>query len=545
MADYTSTATAYQQLRPIEDKTLENLYRAEQLIAGREKRRLDKEKLDADTRAKKEAALNKSLKDSGILDPLDQVVTGVKSLNEINSLILSKAMDEQLKIANGIKSGEINPNDPTVAIRIANLKKVPEKLKNSQDVFVQRSSDWKDRWDKGEISNWDRGKMDKFSAFLGVEDPETGQLTPNFTYMMDENYNLYGIGKGQSGERVFQGVDDLISGNTDLFDYREPSDYLKATGDHIKSLGKRETTRMEGPYKITEQTFEPLRDEVVGETEVMFGTADNPTDFARSVWSDHYGKEPEQLDDEAMQWMKDTYVKNLETGYDMTYKRTLDPTFETRQKRLAKEREEGTAVEQPFIEVATDLQGSPIIEEIPGAEGDLRGQGYVISLPKDKKGARKELKYTYEGKENIVDNIYLLTEDGKLVFSGSVKKYDPEEETYVTTSFTKGGRSASDLKEFNEVARLLPPDPKTGKKFKDAFELRNYIMDQVGIPSKKQTDEGVVSETEEEITLEDPKKGKYAGREITRINLKKVAEAQGKTEKEMEAILTEQGMTIK
>ncbi len=523
MGDFRSTAAAYKQLRPIEDNTLNNLLKAEQIIASREGRRAKKEKVSKDEAAKKEAALNKSLKDSGLYKSLDPVITGVKTVDEINSLHLSKVADERLKVANQIKSGEISANDPSTASKISKLNNSAKDLKAAEGILTQNVAAFEKAYQNGEISEWDKGKRDKFSAFFGVTDPETGETTPNYAFVLDERGNSYAVGKTQKGDRVTMSVNDVISGNMDWWDVRPPVDYIKDVSNYATKLGDSETTTLQGPYKVTEQDFDTRRDEVIGFAEMKFGDAEEPTDFAKSVWSDEMGEEPEDLTKEGMDKMKNNYVQNVENFYDEKYKKVLDPTFERKQKRM----QEDDTVDKNFIRLNTDVDEVPLKSGIPGVTGDIGGPAYSFSLPKN-------YKFKYGDGEYEVDGLY-LTEDGQIAFAGTVKKKVAADEDLGTTEvkserFAIGGSDLEELEMFNKVAGKIK-DPKTKKGFENISKLRDELIKQIGIPKKdflsKKTEEG--------------KDKPLSGKGFTKKEVKEMSIKYKKTEDEMRSYLEDNG----
>jgi hypothetical protein len=549
MADYTGGAAAYQQLRPIEDKTLDNLYKLDRMLAERDKRRLAKEKLDADARAKKEQALRKSIKDSGALDPIEMPISKVSDLNQLNLMAVNDATHKVKDIVDLMEKGQINEYD--AKFKINNLKQIPRKLQAAQQKFEQEYLRAKELRDSGMMSAWDADRFDQMEAFVVQEDPETGQPIYNFRYQTDNNGNLYGIGKTAKGEVAFSSVDDFLAGRSDLFNFTPEADYDVTVSDTVKDLGKVKLTGLEGPYKVSEQTFETVnpetgysnRDVVVGKAEVLFGNEDNPSPLAKRYWSDILRRNPSDLDEEGMQEMKDNFVEDVGAKYGFERSKVLDPTFESRQKRFSKERKDD---EVPFLEIARDQQGKPILQDIPGEAADIEGEGYAISLPKkDDKGRIREIQFEYGGKEYTIDNMY-LTEVGELVFTGYTKervKNTYDEYEYVKKPFTKGGLSKDDLIVFNDVARFLPANPKTGKEFKDAYELRKYMMEEVGIPIKESK---TVKKESKTVKIDINKKGsEFKGKELSKEDIKGLMQDFGIDEIEARTLVKNRGGSFK
>lgn len=560
MGDASSTYAAYQQLRPIADKSLDNLLKVEQLIASREGRRAKKEKTAADAAAKEEAEINKMLKESGLSASLENVFTGIKTLDQSLMLGAANVADERTELQNKIAKGELNPNSPDVADRINNLNAWPKKIRSATDIMTKEYANFKKLKAEGKISKWDYGKEKLFDSFFGKVNPDTGEIETKLVFLNDKRGNPYVVSPGEDGKNNILGINEINNGNVDLFSTREPIDYetyLDTAIKHATKLGTRIDTRLKGQYLVTEQKFDSHKDEVIGESEEIFGTSDNPTDFAKGVWADKLGRDPKDLDEEGIDEMQVDYVRDVKSFYNEKYSETLDPTYERQQARIKKEREAAAKKaatvkgDELFLELETDIDGVPVLGKIPGVgpEIDLQGDAYIFSLPKDNKGKRQELKYIFKGKERIVDNLY-FTKNRKIVFVGSVKDKKASRDSggdltgkyeYTTSPFTKGGNRIDDLTEFNEVARILG--------FKNVGGLYKHMEERVSFPpyKEKRADTSGVSETEEEFKLEGEPTGETK-KTITRADLDAAAVEAGytteKEKKEYEKILIENGIKI-
>ena len=546
MANYTSGAAAYQQLKPIEDKTLENLYKLDQVIAEREKRRMAKQKMDADARAKKENALRKSIKDSGALDPIEMPISKVSDLNQINFMAVDDATRKVKGIVDLMAKGQINEYDAN--FKINNFKQIPRKIQAGQQKFEQEYLRAEELEASGKMSSWDRDRFDQMKAFVVQEDPETGQPVYNFRYSVDNNGKLYAIGKTPKGEVGFSSVDDFLAGRSDLFNFTPEADYDVTVSDTVKDLGKVKLTGLEGPYKVQEQTFETVnpdtgysnKDVTTGKADILFGNEDAPTPLAKRYWSDILNREPSELDEEGVQGMKDNFVKDVGAKYGFERSKLLDSTYESRRKSIEdKKNEEG--VDQPFIEIDKAVSGKPIKEIIPGISG-RRVQGIPIGEPGFVFSAPKTPKIKYEGEEYQAEKFF-LTESGKpAVIATKIKvipsEFEGQKPTKEIEKVAIGGEGTGDVKLFTNIIRQLPKDPATGKKFKDVPEFTKHLQNLAGMEGE----EAVVEEkVKEDVKEENKETKKLTGKGFTKKDIKKMMEAYGKTEKEISDYLLENG----
>lgn len=450
------TFTALQRLRPItEDFGQIALDAAARLEAQKAAKKAEE---DAVKKAKAKIA-----KDFGQdYEGLVEVVTGTKSINEANARGINSARDSLGQIHKDIQSNPSLANDAKIQMKRANLLNFSKNLSLVEDRYTKYADFVGKGMQDGTLSDWNSNILSDLDSIFRQanldikDDPETG-LPIAVIAVLDEN--------GQpTGELKELNLIEILDGRG-LSDTVNTFDFQKSVQDIGGKLGKREVKTPSGFSHIEYQKFSDIEPEVRAMLKGFVGNEKNPTDIAKSIWSDMMAEDPKELDAADMKRIEDFYVNSVKGFYDEKNKKTTD--FGAIEKRATVKRKE---LEETGggIRLRTDEKGKPTKRNFVGTGEDLQGPAHEYTLG-------KKVIFGLKGENRLVTHLF-LTETGKVgfqedIFTGKISgdKLNPQDildNTIKSGEYTKKRRieGGFNTDELNDLARKLG--------FNDAGELR-------------------------------------------------------------------------
>jgi hypothetical protein len=465
------TYTALQQLRPIQTDFGKI---ATDAAAVQHQRDLEVEaKRAATAKARQE---QKSKIAEGFREDyakLTEVVTGTKSLTEAMSRGVGAARD---MLGETYKEIERNPamyDDINVSMKVANASNFSKNLKLVSDRYTEYAAKVTKGMTDGSLSEWNNETLNDLNSIFKdgnldvTVDPQTGLPIAVFAKQDDDGNYVY----DDDGEVVMERMNLLeVLDGRGLQDTPSKFDLAKHAQTAGKDLGDRMQKTEGGDFTTREiQTFEMIEPEVRDLAKGLIGTAQNPTDVAKSIWTDTLGnnKPPGgELTEADMSLIEDAYVNATRPFYDEKDKADVNFGARNAAKKLAKEEAAKTPKGEIF-EVVTDQEGDPTnVQTLVGVSGDIGGGAMAFSMPRDPKNKYSGVAVEKEGKRLIVDRIY-LTNSGEVAYSGysiegrsSGELIDPTDwlsgkiSTQVTKSEFGGGADPGD-KVLTDLARAV------------------------------------------------------------------------------------------
>jgi hypothetical protein len=440
------TYTALQQLRPYqEDFGQIALDAADRLEAQRG------EKKAADAAAKKaKAAISENF--GSDYDGLFEVVTRTKSIDEAYGRGINSARDAMGQLHKDIQANPSLANDAKTQMKRANLNKFSKNLKTISESYTQYAGNVGKGMRDGTLSNWNSDALSDIDSIfrqanLDIRvDQETGLPIAVIAELNDDGE--------ATGNLKELNLIEVLDGRG-LTDTVNTFDFQSSITDIGDKLGKREVKTSSGFSHIEYQKFADIEPEVRTMLKGFIGNENNPSDIAKSIWSDMMAQNPKELDATDMKRIEDFYVNSVKGFYDEKNKKTTDfGAQERRRAGRAKEEEEEEA--GLGLQIRTDEQGQPLRKGLTGVAG-AHGPAYSFTLPQD-------ITLGVKGEKTLIDNLY-LTDDGKIAYSGrafkgktSGKRIDADNYlsgTYsgeVVEDITGGGLSTNEL---NDIARDL------------------------------------------------------------------------------------------
>ena len=452
---------AYQMLRPIQEDFSDVVNEQEELNA-----RLRREQEAAQEKARQRS--ENLAKEAGVsLSTLNEVISGVKSIDQANALGVSKARDFMYNIYKEIESDPRKAGNVEYQLKLANARKFADKLSKAQNAYATFAQDFSKGYGDGTYSKWNQGRMDQLSAIFERND---------FTIDIDKSGNPVAIVKNKEDDYEKINLVDVLDGRG-LGGIVNTYDFDKETTDLADSLGKRLTMLPSGSYEIEEQTFNSHRNQVSKLLDGVLGVGDKPTDVAKSIWADTLGKSKSEFtgSKEDMEEIKQAYMNSVESKYDTLYKKKYDAAKVNAGLRA---REQKSTKGLTTVEVRTDVgTGKPLRKGLEGVSGDIGGAATSFSLG-------NPITFGVGNKEKKINSLY-LTDAGQIVYEGE-EKTGTKSSTDVLTGekITEqvfepvvGGGLNQD--EINNLARRIE-NPDTGKPFRNATELRQHLEEKRG-----------------------------------------------------------------
>lgn len=306
--------TAYQRLRPIQQR--DTLGQAEQQ-AFRYRAEDDLKK-----RRKQKEAADWAQKIGTSLSSLRAEATGINSIDEMNAKVL---LDAKKRLTDAWKRRKENPNDIDTIMEIANLERLPDDLKT----FETQYSNWAANIAKG----INEGKL---SAGLNQElikkiDSQVGNL--NAVFKLDERGSLVGAMMDPENDDImeFKTIRNILDGSglerpIPVADYNASQEAIKKMytthtnknnikGTEVETVGLRESD-IDGIYRNTEN---------------VWGTFEEPTDFAKSILADRLNLREDQVTRDLFNKYKTDFADEIIASY--TTKNSKDDQWDKRQQR--------------------------------------------------------------------------------------------------------------------------------------------------------------------------------------------------------------------
>lgn len=418
---------------------------------------------EAKAKAKAKADLaNKFGKDFAALN---DIVTKTKSIDEAFARGVNSARDLMGDI---YKQAE---QDPTVMNTMewqrkkANLTNYSKNLKTVSDRYTQYADMIGKGMQDGSLSRWNQSTLNDLNSIysqanLDVKtDQETG-LPIAVIAEVDDNGKPTGKLKELNLVEILDGRGLNTAVNT--FDFEE------SVTEMGTKLGKREVkTPGSGLTHIEYQKFEDIELEVRNMIKGFVGNAENPTDVAKSIWTDHMGEDAKTLTPEDMTRIEDFYTNSIKGFYDEKNKTTKDYSTGFRYSRAAREdeKEEGLG-----IQLRTDEEGRPMRQTLYGVKGVPQGNYFQFTIP-------EPIKLGIKGENREISNL-MINDNGEIAYEEVIyrgkksgEKIDPTKfdsatmSGQVRTSTSIGGGLNAD--EINDIARAL--GYRNAKELKDAL----------------------------------------------------------------------------
>lgn len=304
---------AFQSARPTTEDFGDNMLQAEnQQFRYREEKRVEDQ-------IKYRRQRDREDRMAADFEKMKPVITGVSTLDEINTRMLNQGMRNLGDIHRELSSNNLPPEKRQELLYKKNMiTKLPEFMSAATKNITDWTATTSKLIEEGKASDWDLLEMERAEAHFGVRG-EDGRMTPNFVVDIDEKGHPVGkfiTANGEYGELSYIDVINGVrfNGNTTRYDAGE------FTSDLAGTLGERQQTRIKSGRFETYQTFDQIEKEVSEMLDARLGTAEDPSDLAKSMWADseNMGKDPRDFNQDSIKQIKQNLMTNIRAQYDET-----------------------------------------------------------------------------------------------------------------------------------------------------------------------------------------------------------------------------------
>ena len=441
------TYGAYQRLTPIQQDYGRN---SDQQLA---KFGMLKGQQDAQTQAEQIRQEQLAASYAEDMSGINMDFTGIKSVDQINMDFVNTSKQQ---LGNMYRQMRENPglaSDPNFMLKMANLKNGAKLIAQAQGPVTKYATQLGEGMQDGTLSDANQQQLDEMEAIFGIRN-EDGTYSPNYRIVHDEQGMPMMIGKTKDGRIFRKSVADMANG----LQFGNPikrMDYDDYITTKSKTLGARIKSGHYQGLTTTQQKFEYIEPEVRKGLEADLGTADNPSDMAKSMWVDQLGRDLNELDANAIEEMKDTIVNSLRMGYKESTTmsgRRITPGQEG-QKEIPKGQ-----IDPSSITLMTNSVGEPALDKslgFGGAHGFSLPQALDLGLNND----RKQINSVYLDQAG---NVYIKGQD-------SVRDEDSTFSAYNTEPYQRN--SKEHLQEVTAFARKMG--------FPNVSSLAKYLRNQI------------------------------------------------------------------
>lgn len=428
---------AYQQSTPIREDFGDNMLQAENMqFRYREEQRREEE-------AKRRRQLEDDARLATDLEKMKHVITGVKSVDEINYRAVGQATHQLGEIHRQLNTGNLTQAQrQDLLLKKGTLTKFPELLKGASERIQKQAATLSEGIQNGTVSEWDLQELEKIEAFFGVKG-EDGRMSPNYVIDFDEAGNPVGKLVTQSGEYHEIPFLDIYNGGTfnSVTQSVNSDQYTKGIVDN---LGKRQQAKIEGGLIQTYQNFDSQREGVSGMLDAALGSENDPSDLAKSIWADadNLGKSPKEFGKGSIKEIKDFLINKIQAGYDQT--------MSASQYRYQSSSDGSTATERKKQQLAISVYENTN----KAAQGDAEALGLL-------KGRTKKVGKDYVTASDAFlsgDNIVITDQEGNTLESIPMSESQEVRASKLLAWFTDGDPSEGrDL--YNLGAQQFPDGP--------------------------------------------------------------------------------------
>jgi hypothetical protein len=444
------TYSAYQQSTPIAEDFGGNMIQAEN---QQSRYRAEKRQEEQVAYQKKKDRLDNLQKD---YDKMKYVATGIKSVDEANSLLYHKGMKQLGEINRQLDNPNLTADQERELLHKKNMvTNSPEYM----EAASKRMTEYVDATTKGiaegTISKWDMYELENIEPHYDMQ----GDKGVVFDY--DEQGLPVGHILRADGEMVKMSYADVVNGYK-LGANTANIDKGSWVENQVKNLGKLQQVKYENGMIGVAQTVEGHISYINEEVANALGTAEDPTDLAKSIWVDTMGKSPKEFDESSIETIKNNLVNSIKAGYDETFNGSqVRPTNVDSDDRTSTEKRDEKRASALYKTAQGIVNLDP--EYIRGVssytkkDGDksialgspqyLEGSNELVFVDKDgaeiqrvslndKEAAAREIAKIISGKESVVDVVgdyefgkELNEKDGGITLSG--KKVAPATEEEV------------------------------------------------------------------------------------------------------------------
>ena len=428
---------------------------------------------------------------------LQDVITGTQSIDEAYTRGLDSARELRFAIH---KSAEKNPEimgDPKTTFITANLRNFSATLAEAGKKYSEYAKTTATGIADGTLSSWNNDTLDELNSIfveanLEVQaDPETG--------------HPIGLTTDKNGEIKRVNIIEILDGRG-LIDTPAKYDFQAKTKEIGTKLGKDVISRQEGFTTIKEQNYSTKEGEVREVVKGLLGSPEEPSDIAKSIWTDAMGKKKSDYNAKSsLKEIEDFYVKGVGLYYSEELTRDPNLSAQASKDRLDfKKSQDAIGVDRATPEISIDTRtGTPEVREIE-VEGNKIGEGYVVTFgggseiplinTKTKIVSLKNFTVLPNGDmyadvltqkkgetEAVIDEA-----SGEIDLAASILQSD---DWVVTTDANKKMTTT----DFNNLARSKKIVKSDGTPFRNGKELKDYV-------DAKYNDASKVTEKKPEIT---------------------------------------------
>lgn len=464
---------AYQRLTTPDNRLSQTLQNVSNQNLRREQEDRARQERDLVRGQQREAALNKEMSEA--ISSVEPVITGIQSVDEINYRATAMAQQRIGDIYRDFRDNPKNQSDVNKRMELANLKSFPKTLKGMEGKVTAAYKDLTEGYASGKYSKWDEDKLDKIEAFYGVKGKD-GKFSPNYIIDFDKKGNMISKAIDKNGNYFEVSIYDIMNG-TDMLTPTEAVNAQQYTSDIVKGLGKRQEVRIRNGFMETVQEFSSQEDEVRKDLREALGTAEEPSDLAKSIWSDedNMNKNKGDFKEGSLKEIEDYLVRKVEMKYDTTIS----------SRQLRKEGGTGDGNKSKIsISLMKNTSGDPLVETIEGpnkkGESYEKYTGFSLSKPITTGVGNADKKITRLYLSNKGDIIFKGTQRVKSGSSGIFSTDFNQSPEKAYEEVTGGGLNSEEL---NVVANMLG--------YGDASELKNKL-EELGGEGSTNSDRGIL-----------------------------------------------------
>ncbi len=328
-------------MRPIQDR--DNLgYAEQQAFRYRRENEIERQR-------KKQEAANWASRIGTSLSSLRAEAIGINSIDEMNAKVLLEAKS---RLADAWQRRKENPDNLDAIMEIANLERLPEDLATYQKQYANWASQIANGINNGNLSaGLNKKLIDKISSHVG---------DLNAVYKLDEKGSLVGAMVDPDNDDImeFKTLRSILDGSG--LERPIPVADYNASQEAIKKMYSTHTnvTDEDGKRIETKGLRQGDIDGIRASVENVWGTYQEPTDFAKSVLADRLNLREDQVTEELFEQYKKDFGDEIIASYSTTNKE--DDGYDKRQQRalqwarLNKDRRDKRKNEADFLRTTID-----------------------------------------------------------------------------------------------------------------------------------------------------------------------------------------------
>tara|TARA_R110000851_G_scaffold27764_4_gene77874 strand:- start:16925 stop:18469 length:1545 start_codon:yes stop_codon:yes gene_type:complete len=380
-------------------------------------------------RKKTKADAEKAEQDKLDYEYLVPVITGVDSADQGIALGIQDAKDMQHVDYKKAKNDPVFRNSAEYKVRNKTLDNYSKDAKALSDGLTELQGAVVKKANDGTLSTWDDGLLDLINGAYVTEAFKFGVTKDGgvMTHIASTNQDLIttdnpkGYVKDEKGKMVLTRVtpNEVFKG-LGKFKITGDVDILKKAQEIGTNLGKSVAADVSGREITHEQTWESKIEDAKKLVKTLVGSAANPSDLSKRLWSEEMQEKSRTLTDDDMARIEEVMLTKVKPYYDVEVKKTK--TFAAPKSGTDKTSTPGEGIQ---ITKKADKNGNSVIKREKtvytknGKSITTNRVSYTLPVVNDpKKGvSTPKIVVDINGRPTNIERLFLY-DDGQMGFEG-------------------------------------------------------------------------------------------------------------------------------